>query len=222
MTIAKLTFITADIPILIAGIFAVINYKSYPKSLQIFSLFLILSCCIQLSSTVLFLYRINNMPLLHLYTPLSVWFLIHFYREILKDFLSKNILKIAAFAFIAISSINSIFFQDIFDFNSISLTIQAIIMTVLSLATYSLYIQKVFYVKNIHFIKTLIWINSGIFIYFTSNLLLYYYSYYLVKADITRVDFMNTWMLHSLFSNVMYVCFLIGLWKYSKQKKYYL
>jgi hypothetical protein len=62
-----------------------------------------------------------------------------------------------------------------------------------------------------HLVKSLNWINSGLFIYYASSLVIFFYSDLIEKA-FSRIFNLQTWILHSFFSTVMYCCFFIGLW----------
>jgi hypothetical protein len=64
-------------------------------------------------------------------------------------------------------------------------------------------------------IPSLHWINSGLFIYYSSNLLIFYFGALITHALSKQLN-RYTWMLHSFFSIVMYTCFFIGLWKRPK------
>jgi hypothetical protein len=63
--------------------------------------------------------------------------------------------------------------------------------------------------------KTLNWINSGIFIYYSSSLLIFYFSDAMARVLPIYLN-QNIWILHSLFSMIMYSCFIVALWKRPK------
>lgn len=217
MSIANIILLSANIPIFVVAIYAAYHYKKLNRKLRIFSSFLFLSALIQLPSVCMYYFSVNNMPLLHIYTGLGGFILIHFYRAILSKYLSEQILKYLAIAFLVFSVVNVLFFQDINTFNTNVLTVQAVIIVTLSLSSFNLLLQESSLSENKSSLSTLMWINSGFFIYFSSSLLLYYFGDHLMKEYITFSSFRNVWTLHSLFSNVMYSFFFIGLWKQVKQ-----
>lgn len=60
------------------------------------------------------------------------------------------------------------------------------------------------------------WINSGIFIYYASSLLIFHFGDIITKlAPSSMVDI--TWVVYSFFSMVMYGCFFIGIWKIQRK-----
>lgn len=63
--------------------------------------------------------------------------------------------------------------------------------------------------------KTISWINIGLFVYYTSSLLIFYFSDIMARAFPVYIN-QYTWVLHSIFSMFMYTCFFIALWKHPK------
>ena len=216
MNMTNLILIATNLPILIVAIYAGYHFTHFKKELRIFSGFLFLSAFVQLTSLSLYLFEANNMPLLHAYTMIGGFILILFYREVFRNYLSGKVLLIIAFTFLIFSLLNSIFIEEVFAFNTIGLTVQATIIVVLSLSTFNLLMQEKVAFQNEQLHKGINWINSGLFIYFCSNLLLYYFGDYLSKSSVPAQAFRYIWMLHSLFTITMYTFFFIGLWKTSK------
>jgi hypothetical protein len=66
-------------------------------------------------------------------------------------------------------------------------------------------------------IRSLGWINTGFFIYFSSNLLLYYFGDQLMNALFPKELGRWIWILHVFFMTLMHICFFIGLWKSPKR-----
>lgn len=221
MDLLNILLLLPNIPILLVAIYAGYHFSGFNKELRVFSGFLFLSVLIQIPSVILYLYEMNNMPLLHIYTLLGGYILIRFYRVLLKKYLATRVLSIVSGLFVLFAVIDSLFIEGIFTFNTIGLTVEAVIIVILALSTFNLLMQEKSKFQNKQLLKSISWINSGFFIYFSSNLLLYYFGDYLVSSTISISSFRIIWMLHSLFSITMYIFFFIALWKTPKKSTSY-
>ncbi|MDP9048051.1 MAG: hypothetical protein M3N14_07930 [Bacteroidota bacterium] len=216
MTIAKALLIANDIPILLAGCLVMIYYRRFEKKFRIFSWFIICSVIIQIIALVLWLKRENNMPLLHLYVPLGFILLAWFYQAVLESLINKAIIVTVALFFLCFSIINSLFFENIFIFNSNALTVESILLIIFSIFTFIVLLNQQLQSVTRRAKQSLSWINSGILIYYSSTLLLFYFSNYVMHHYSVNVS-AHTWMFHSFASIIMYTCFLVGLWKQVKE-----
>jgi hypothetical protein len=212
MTIAKAILIANDIPILLAGCLVLIYYRRFEKIFKVFSWFIICSVIIQVIALVFWVRRENNMPLLHMYVPLGFVLLAWFYQAVLESLINKVIIVTVALLFFCFSIVNSMFFEHLFIFNSNALTVESILLIIFSIFTFIVLLNQ-----QLPFIQggvrqSLGWINSGILIYYSSTLLLFYFSNYVMHQYSVKVS-ANTWMFHAFVSIIMYVCFIIGLWK---------
>lgn len=152
------------------------------------------------------------MPLLHVYVIVSFVSLAWYYNSLMKDFIHRYVIIIAAGLFCLLSLLNSLFVQPVFSFNSYALTLESALLIILSLSAYILLLKKIVAEKKKGEIKSLNWINSGVFIYYSSTLLIFYFGD-LITHSYSRSFNRYTWVLHSFLSIVMYTCFIIGLWK---------
>ncbi|MEQ9007226.1 MAG: hypothetical protein RLP12_05040 [Ekhidna sp.] len=202
----------ASIPVLGCAIYAGFIYKQLRKELRLIAWFILLSGAIELSSTLLWYIKINNFPLLHLYVLAGFVILIFFYDSILRGFISRKVFLALGVSFTVYTIINSVAFQTIYTFNSNALVVQAILVIILSLSTNILLLNDIVKEQRLELISSLNWINSGLFIYYTSSLLIFYFGDYLTKNFSPTIN-QYTWAFHTMFSTVMYICFFIGLWK---------
>ncbi len=217
MNSALLILTITYLPVVVSAAIVLAKRKQFNKEFRFFSGFLVTTAILQLISGVLFYKSTNNMPLSHLYTGLGGILLIFFYRDLFKDVLSPKILNVLAAIYAAFVLVNSLFFESIFAFNSNSLTIEAAVVVMLSLAFFNLALREKLE-KEKH-LFTYQWINSGLFIYFTANLLLYYFGDYLMQEVFSGTRFLNIWTLHSLATFAAYTCYFIDLWKILKRSK---
>lgn len=215
MTLPKLVIIGSHIPILAAVLVVAFRYSTFGKALRVFSVFVFLSAVLQFASLACWFGGINNMPLLHVYVAGGFVCLAWFYKTVLGDFISPFIMWGGALIFVILNILNSIFLQGIFTFNSNALVLESILLVILALFSFVFFLNDSMKETGIRDIRSLSWINSGIFIYYLSCLLLFYLGETIVHHLSTELNKI-TWIFHSFFSMVMYGCFIIGLCKSSK------
>ncbi len=202
----------ASVPVLITAVYNAFVFKRLVNELKIFSFFIFLSGLTELVSKVLWFQKINNFPLLHFYVAAGFLIICWFYSSVLQEFVSKKIIWGGAALFTVLTVVNSIFYQSIYSFNSNALVVQSILIIILSLSTFILFLNDIVRDKRPSLIKSLNWINSGLFIYYLSSLLIFYFSNFFTENFPVLLN-QYTWALHMLFSTTMYACFFIGLWK---------
>lgn len=209
---AKLIIIISHLPILGTSCYSLMRYKTLDRELKIFSWFLFVSAIIQIASLALFLFKINNMPLLHLYVAAGLFCLAMFYQAVLEKFVSEKIILGIILIFLAFTIINSLLIQNILTYNSYALTVESVIIIILSLFTFMLLMNDIFRESRTRLVSSLNWINSGLFIYYSSSLLIFYFGDLITSFSSSHLV-KYTWVAHSFFSMVMYTCFFVGLWK---------
>lgn len=211
MSVTKIIIIVSHIPVFAVAFYALFIYKSLKPELKWFAGFLFSSGALQLVSLILWFLKENNLFTLHLLVPLGFVFLAFYYQSILKDFLDPLILAITAGCFVLFSSLNTLFFQSVKVFNSNALTVECILVLIVSLSTYILFLNKELGIGNLQSTLSINWINSGLFVYHASTLLIFYFGEYItsnIGLELSRY----TWVVHSFFSVCMYFCFWRGLW----------
>ena len=212
MSVSYLISILSHLPIYVTMIYGVMVYKELQQELKIFSWLLFVSGLIQFISLILALNGINNMPLLHLYVAAGFILMAMFYSAVLNGFVDAKIIWTTTIIFTVYTIINSAFFERIFTFNSNALTVESVLVIIFSISTYMLFLTDDIKESKKHILSSLNWINSGIFIYYLSNLLIYYFGN-IITGPFSQELNLYTWVLHSFFSVVMYFCFFVGLWK---------
>ncbi|MAX81691.1 MAG: hypothetical protein CL843_16135 [Crocinitomicaceae bacterium] len=217
MSISEVAMALADLSVLCSFVYYVWHYKKLSAELKAFSWFVVILFITQAISMGFWLADANNMPLLHFfYVPFGFIAITYFYYTVLKTFISPYILVLALFFFLTFTVINSIYFQSIYTYNSYALSAEAVIVLILSLSTYTLHLNHWVKVQKKDTLVSLNWINSGLFIYFTSDLLLFYFGKTLMHTLSPEYS-RHLWNLHSLFFILMNCCFLVGLWKFPKK-----
>jgi len=159
--------------------------------------------------------KVNNFPLLHIYVAVGFLLLIWFYSIVLEGFISQKLVWTIGILFTLFTTVNTIFIQSIFSFNTNALVLEAILVIVFSISTYILLLNEIVRFRQGPSTGSINWINSGLFIYYTSSLLIFYFGNYLTDFFTAEVN-QIVWSMHTLFSTVMYGCLSVGLWRSSK------
>lgn len=215
MIFSRTIIILSHLPILLAVVYAAWHYKKLGRELKVFSWFIFLSGIIQFTSLAFWYAGKNNMPLLHFYVAAGFACLAWFYKTVLNNFISAKIIWSVTVLFLIFTLANSLFAQDIFTFNSNALVVESVLIIILALFTFTFLLNGIVKETGRHDSRSLNWINSGLFIYYSSSLLIFYFGTVITQA-FSRYLNLYTWVFHSFFSMVMYTCFFVGLWKRSK------
>lgn len=203
------------IPLVISIGYALLQYKRLTNDNKWFAWFVSSVFLMQVLSSYLSSQGWNNMPVLHLYTLVVGVFLFEYYARNLSAVLESRILRIGLLVFIVGSVLNSLFVQNIYSFNSYALTGFSIIMVILSLSTFIL--SQDIELENDEDWTGFRWINSGLFVFHTSNIVLFYFGDIIMDRTFPNQIGKLAMLPHSFFSTVMYTCFSIGIWKSPKQ-----
>jgi hypothetical protein len=216
MSIGKILIGLTNIPIYIATVYALVRFKEFTSELKAISYFIFFSAIIQTISLVLWYYRINNMILLHLYINIGIGLLALFYINVLHDYLSKKLIITAVGLFWVASLVDLVVNDKIYKFNSFFLTIESILVIIISLFTFNFILNKDIRIIKQKLYSSLMWINSGLFVYYSANVLLFYFGQYIMTVAFGVSAAINIWLLHSLFNTLMYTCFIVGLWRWDR------
>lgn len=201
-------------PLLAVVLCFAVLFRELGRSLKAFSWFVFFSGAIQFTSLYLWYRSIHNLPLSHMYAAGGFVCLVRFYQVVLDGYIRAYVIWSIAVLFVVFCIINAIFWEPLNTFNSHAWVVLSILVVILSLFTFLFLLNHSVREAGIPDWSSISWINSGLFIYFLSCFILYYF------GDVITISFTLSlrkvaWVFHSFFSIVMYSCFLIGLWKRS-------
>jgi hypothetical protein len=191
----KLILVLSNIPICASMVLALSKYKRLSVEWRIFSWFIIVSAVIQCISVGLWWFSINNLFLNHILVPAGSICIAAFYKRLLKGFINGKVILQVLGIFLVATMLNSIFVQPVTTFNSYALALQCILIVILSLATYILLMNHSDYLNSEIDSHSLNWINSGLFIYYASVLILFYAGDAMIKSLSIEVN-RYAWLLH--------------------------
>lgn len=202
--------------VLIPIIFALINYKLLDKPLKIILLFLIVSGVADAIAVILAINHRPNLMIFHIYAIFEFAFISWYYKLQLKNRLAK-IIPLLIIMFTIACIINFVFIQKNIEFNTYTRSLEAIIIIGYNIILFSRqsYIDADYNWSSM----SLNWINTGILVYYSSCLLVFTFSNYLLNAG----KFINNviWNTHATITVLQYILFSIGFYKCKKQQIIY-
>lgn len=216
VSIVRFILVASNIPPLAAGCLALVWFKKIDKRLFSFKLFLLFNCCIQIAQLVLSCLKRHNLFLLHIDVPVEFTLLAHFYYSILNRYVDKKIFITLVSLFLTFSVINSAFIQPLTSFNSHALIAEALVLITLAIFAFIVLMDPRSGLNKAPAGKVFALINAGLFINFSTTLLIYYFSNFLIKnADKGTINYI--WVYNDLASVAMYICFITAVYKNVKQ-----
>lgn len=211
----KLVIAATHISLFLTCGIAAYRFREFPKLLKVLSVYIFLTTANQIISTVLWWNSMNNMPQQHIYTAVGFVLIAWFYLEAFRGFMDKRIFIWMAGLFFCFSIFNTLFIQGILTFNSYSLTVQGVLVTILSLTFYIMFLNETDKNQKGLDVKSLNWINTGLFIYFSATVLLFWNAKPILEVFSYQTS-LPTWMLHNFFATILYICLFLGLWKHKR------
>ena len=194
-------------------------YTELPKSLKIFTVFLYINLVTETSATLLFNYRLNNLPLLHIYTLAEFLCLSYFFSILITKprLYSKKFLYFCIGIAILIV-LNSIFMQSIFTFNSYAKTlVQSLIILYVILYFYNLSGEVD---NNNPYQQALRLINSALIVYYSGSLFIFMFSNSFLQSKVR----MNAgfWIFNAGLYLAYQLLVLISVWRltFNRAKSY--
>ncbi len=202
-----LLFVSAWI-IIIPSLIGTIYYTRFDAGLRVITIHVLIACTIEITSTLMGKWKLNNLPLLHFYT-LSEFILLYLFFDIFwRDRFPKWLLRCIAAGFVIFSLINSLFIQSIFVFNNYARALEAFLMIIFSLLSfYKLSMEG----PDSPWAGPVAWISAGILVYFSGAFTLFVLSNYILPMGY-RLN-IQIWAVHSFLSIVLYISISIGLWR---------
>ncbi len=215
-----------NIPPVLASLLALLYFKKVDSRLYSFNLFLLFNGIIQVAQLIILNISTSyNLLMFHIDVPLEFMLLAHFYYSFLKQYLDKKIYFTLVIIFITFSILNSIFIQPINSFNSYALSVESTILIILSIFSFIVLLDARSGMKKTSIGKIFELINSGVFVYYSASLLIYYFSNYLIRHNNDNdTSFINEtvsyiFICNSFLAACMFTCFIIALRKHVKNNE---
>lgn len=199
------------VPVFALTGYALTIHKKLEKELKMLSWWIITTGVLQLISLLLWIMHWNNLYVLHLLIPIRFLLFLAVYKGMLHTHFPNWMLYVFGIGFIGYSVLNSIFLEPVNTFNSMAMTVESVLLIILSLSTYILLMDKRFLQSLTISRKSVVWTNGGVFLYYSSSLILMHFGAHIIRvvnAEWNRY----TWIAHGIFMVILYYCLWRALW----------
>jgi len=205
MTRDILTAVVVPLSILIPIGTFLPKYKSAGRETKTIFYYLIFAGLVNAVAIYLSTKNIRNLPLLHLYTIGETVLLLTYFLQIFEKRTIRKVLYGAVILLPIAFIINFLFFQSIYEFNTYTRPVEAILITAICL----IFLYNSGFVED--FLKqSRSWINIGILIYFPTATIIFILSNYFVFVSSNRTLNNIIWDVHSILVLAMYLAFAKG------------
>jgi hypothetical protein len=184
---------------------ALVNYGQLDKTLKIAALFFLIAFLVDLLAALTTQLQVtNNMPLIHLFTVISIlFFTAIYYNAFIRPLLKKVILILSAFALLIVI-FNLVFIEGIWQYPSISITVLSVLLIFFSLAYFYQLLNRQ---EFIHIEKLgIFWVNAGVLFYFAINIFLF-----MLYKQFSDEDKKDIYMIHNTTNIIANVIYTVGL-----------
>lgn len=189
---------------IIAGL---IYYKRLSKAMHALIIYLCIALFINIGGIILAEHNTNNLPLLHFYTIFELLAVMWYYQRAFDNKWADRWTKIIMIVYPIFCVINFTFLQSIYQFNTYTRPLEAIIIIVFS----GIYLSAQSNFDQPESIKNAgRWVASGFMLYFCSSLFQFIFSN-VVSHSATKQVKMIIWNLHDTFVLIMYIFFFVAL-----------
>jgi hypothetical protein len=196
-----------------AVLIGVLRFKTLNNDQRILFFLLILTSLVQLSSTILWKYKMNNLFLYHFYTVAEFLLLGVLYAKHLNGLVKTTFMQGLMFAFVILALINTLFFQSLNEFNSNITFTESLLMIVFSVLFFYKLLRDLQHRKLER--VPIFWINMSVLTYFSGALILFHVSNELIS--IPKEEREIVWGTHAVFSLVHYFLYAVALWVKQEQ-----
>jgi len=189
-------------------------YTKLSKATHALIIYLCIALVINIWGIVLASHHQNNLPLLHFYTMFELVAVMWYYKRAFASRWAKRWTTILMIVYPIYCVINFTFFQSIYEFNTYTRPLEAIIIIVFSviyLAGHGEFDHK----KSINNAGR--WVASGFLLYFCSSLFQFIFSNeisHYASKDVKHL----IWNLHATFVLIMYIFFFVAI-KHERGKR---
>ncbi len=179
------------------------------KEFKFLFIYLILAASTQLVSFITWKMKLNNLPILHLYTVLEFLILLTYYWVLLKGFLNKSAFFILIILFPILEILSILFVENIYQYNNLSRSVEALLLIFFSICWFVKIVAEDDDFRSQY--QGFNYINAGFLLYFSGAITLFACSSFVNEMSVNLK--MNIWTIHTLLAVQLYILISIGLWK---------
>lgn len=198
--------IVVPLSILIPIVAAKSNIRYTNSAMKALLVYILFAGIVNAIAAFLAFNHLNNLTLLHLYTPVEVVLLLRFFSSTLHHPAALKSIKIISWIFPLLCLLNYIFYETGGVFNAYTRPVGAIIIILCSM----------FFLKenedNFHHIRKTraeMWVVMGLLLYFSGSFFQFTFSNYISQTASHEVK-MLIWNIHATLVLIMYLLFTKG------------
>ena len=193
-----------------------LRIKELNKPQKYLLILVLITAVVEFVSLLLWRQKINNLPLYHFYAIVEFFILSSIFQLQLRERVPSFWIISLKIGMVVFASLNIIFFQNIYEFNSNVIVASSVILIAFSFIYF-------YYLLNAghHYpleSNYMFWISTGVLIYFSSSLALFCLTSYLLSLPIETQTIV--WGIHAVFNILHYLAFTIALWLKPMTKPY--
>jgi len=191
-----------------------IYYSKLSKAMHRLIVYLCIAQLINIGGIYMAHHNKNNLPLLHFYTMFELLAVMWYYREAFSTRWANRWTTVLMIIYPVLCVINFSFFQSIYQFNTYTRPLEAIIIIVFSI----IYVAghgELDHKKSINHAGR--WVASGFLLYFCSSLFQFIFSNEISHHASREVKHF-IWNLHDTFVLIMYILFFVAV-KHERSKR---
>lgn len=201
----SILFILISLLILVPVVFSILNFKYLSYSLRLIAFLLWVGLLFNLIGVTLSLFRSTSLPMFHFYTIIEFLLLSAYFYTLTKRDYFKKIIQIILAIFLGVVILNKMFLESINKIDNYTLTIESILLLILSSIYLTEYLNDSLLV-NLRDYRFLITI--GFMIYYGGNLFVFALS--------NEIDI---WIVHNLLILILWTIYtLIFIWQRYQMK----
>lgn len=189
-------------------------YKRLGKAMRALLIYLCIALLINIAGIIMSGYNKNNLPLLHFYTMFELVAVMWYYQRAFASKWANRWTTILMIIYPVLCVINFSFFQSIYQFNTYTRPLEAIIIIVFS----GIYLggEGNFDHKGPNN-NSGRWVASGFLLYFCSSLFQFIFSN-VVSHNASKQVKLLIWNIHDTFVLIMYIFFFVAM-KHERGKR---
>ena len=193
--------------ILLPIMIGLLKLQRLPASARIIWYYLIVSAIVSAAFT--FMGRVlhtNNMPLVHLYTPIELVFFCWFYTKTLWPQGNRFLTIWLPVLFTVLCIINALNYQSIYTYSSYTRSVEALICIIMALNYFARMATEGNEKKNIS--NPELYFNSGIFFYFSGGFMLFVFSNFIINSS--HNNYAVIFVIYAALVLCMYILFAVA------------
>lgn len=198
--------------ILIGIVAGAVNFKKLTAPFKVLVGFLLVTFTCEVLSRFFAIKIHNSSPVYHFYILLLVFLFSLIYFLQIQQKTIRIFIIITCITFLILSTLNTVFIQNIYIFPSLSIIVASMIIILYSLTFFKYLLDK----KMIFNRQSVMWLNTSVLIYFTIQLFNWGFYSYLIRKNLNSRIISDVAYLTNIF---FYTSLAILLFAYSKNKE---